>query len=228
MVFLIFLLLMTMENTNGQDITLEISPSYPTVGDTVVVSAHLFYTYTGCSLFQQTLTHIESLTYHAEALHCIGISPAFCETTDSFEVVADSAGLYTFVYTCYSRSYEFGGPQQCNNLNAPPFTNNDTIQFLVRPVGIGETITSSASLVSVYPNPASMGTSIVMETERNKSIDIQIHDALGQSVLKIYSGIHLQGRQSYEVSCTSLPSGLYTINIRTTDSVVSHKLVIQH
>lgn len=95
------------------------------------------------------------------------------------------------------------------------------VLHLVGTVGIENQDLISNSL-SVYPNPMTEQAKIEFFSNSNTNAEIQIFDISGKLILISNHSMH-QGINSFEVS--GLNSGIYTINIITSESQYSQKII---
>ncbi len=83
------------------------------------------------------------------------------------------------------------------------------------------------SLSAVYPNPASAITAIPVSLEKRSRIKIELHDALGKVVARIFEGEQKAGDQHYFLQAQEYPSGIYWVKVFGEDFVQSEKLIIE-
>lgn len=80
--------------------------------------------------------------------------------------------------------------------------------------------------VSVYPNPASTLTNIMVDLKAAQSIKITIYDALGQLVrTEDHVGLDA-GQHIFDVNTSSFTNGVYNIIISTKDSSITKKITV--
>ena len=86
----------------------------------------------------------------------------------------------------------------------------------------------SGNNLSVYPNPASDRVSITFTTAVSCKAKLELYDMSGKLVKNLYEGVlSKNARQKIELSTSSLPAGIYIVNLQTENEIVSQsKLVV--
>lgn len=79
----------------------------------------------------------------------------------------------------------------------------------------------------VYPNPASTITNVSLNTETVKDIEIEVLDMIGKKVMTIYQGETSIGTNNYSVNTSNISKGVYFINIRSENNLISKKLILE-
>jgi hypothetical protein len=87
-------------------------------------------------------------------------------------------------------------------------------------------VTRASSLVSVYPNPAHLLATIVLETDAPGPTRLDLMDVLGRRVRTLADGYFYPGRHTIPLDASSLPAGVYFIRLRTGDRVDTRSLVV--
>ena len=86
----------------------------------------------------------------------------------------------------------------------------------------------STNALTVHPNPSRGMMTIGYRTGAAALVDIRIHDATGAEVTTLLRERMEAGSHSLPFDADHLPSGIYTIRMRTGASVTTHPLVITH
>ena len=196
-------------------VSLTVFPANPTTTDTIYIYAELVFPNSNCVLDFKA-SSVNGNNIMAATQHCMGMLPAICSATDTFEIDPLPAGNYNFILTLSSG---YGGPPCSPGIVPDDF---DTISFIVTgPVGDRET--GNNSDLVLFPNPAI------------KIIDLQLQK--GDQQISIYN---LTGKIVYEeklhviknntqkaIDISHLPKALYIIKITGEQDVKSGKLVKQ-
>lgn len=100
------------------------------------------------------------------------------------------------------------------------------------PVNVGISEMKTNSIFSVYPNPASQNATISFNLEKTTTITINVYAVDGKKVSAIFDGIKEKGEQSVFWNLTSddgtsLPGGLYLIQLMDGSSVSTSKILIK-
>ncbi len=80
----------------------------------------------------------------------------------------------------------------------------------------------------IYPNPAKGMASIVYELKQDDIVCIEMYNALGEEVTRIYKGKQQKGNYSYTLDARhlGLKNGVYILNLRMKNSVFTQRIVI--
>ncbi|MFL5773636.1 MAG: serine hydrolase [Flavisolibacter sp.] len=87
-----------------------------------------------------------------------------------------------------------------------------------------ETIQTSVSL-KAFPNPFSSETVVTVNNVKG-NVQLDLVDANGQVVSKIFSGMMGKGQRNFKVSANKLPAGMYTIRMTGNNTLLSQKVLI--
>ena len=149
--YLIFGMLFFFSNINysqGSISGISISPTNPTINDTITVYADLTFSNSSCDFFNSSQTIIGN-NINITTQHCYGMLTSLCFTTDTFTIAPLSSGNYILDLTLTSDiNY---GIVPCNGGVSPD--DNDTFQFEVIDPTSTQTILSGKDY-SIYPNPS--------------------------------------------------------------------------
>src|SRR5690606_29981769 len=94
-------------------------------------------------------------------------------------------------------------------------------QYDLGPLSVNDVKT--VDVVSLYPNPATDNTSLVLTTTKNQQAEINIKDIRGESVYKI-------NHQSAVIQLIKIPTagfaaGIYEVNNQTAGEQTQHKII---
>ena len=105
-------------------------------------------------------------------------------------------------------------------------TNN--IYYLTFPtsVGINET-TQAINNVNVYPNPTNNYSYIDLTINQKQNVDLIVSNMLGQQVYSHAYGNLSAGKHTFSVEAGKFSSGIYFYTIKTGNSSVSRKMIVQ-
>lgn len=80
----------------------------------------------------------------------------------------------------------------------------------------------AASELRTYPNPATAALFVDLSTLEGRS-EVELVDATGRVALRTSSGNSL-----LQLDVNSVASGMYTLNVRTSDQLISRRVSVQH
>lgn len=82
----------------------------------------------------------------------------------------------------------------------------------------------------IYPNPTGLNQEVMLEMNSTIVGDAQItiYNSIGQEVMPTQTITLLKGTNFEQISTNGLASGLYVVNIKTKNGIVSHKLAINN
>ncbi len=79
--------------------------------------------------------------------------------------------------------------------------------------------------VKIYPNPANNNLNIILDLTKNSEIEINIKDVTGKTLLAKNNKL-LKGENKLQVETTNLSSGLYFVQIKNDDVLISIKKIV--
>ncbi|MDC0230562.1 zinc-dependent metalloprotease [Aureispira] len=94
-----------------------------------------------------------------------------------------------------------------------------------------DNLNKAVSSTRIYPNPSTKINDVIIEIKTIAELDahIFVYNSIGKAVMPTQTLALAKGDNIQTLNTTSLSPGLYIINIKTKDSAVSHKLIInQH
>ncbi|MFA6923191.1 MAG: T9SS type A sorting domain-containing protein [Bacteroidales bacterium] len=80
--------------------------------------------------------------------------------------------------------------------------------------------------LDVYPNPASSSATITYTLQNTSDVNINVYDLQGRVVKSIVLTRQTKGKHNTEINCSSLSSGTYVLEYRTTEKSSTAKLII--
>lgn len=153
------------------------------------------------------------------------------------------AGMGSFFVSSFERNFfntpGFGNDTlatndllMCNdpfNLEQPNFLLKSTAELnsgsLWDNTGIKER--NKGFSASVYPNPASAGTTLKLNLDKSQKVTINLYDVTGHKVANIAQGIYHAGENEIKYDASDLPKGMYLLQISDGDKISSQKLIIK-
>ncbi|HIA36695.1 MAG TPA: T9SS type A sorting domain-containing protein [Flavobacteriales bacterium] len=199
----------------GSITSLSISPTNPTISDTIFVYCDMQFGYSSCDLDNSAYTIVGN-TIPASSHHCLGMLTAVCNITDTFKINPLSSGVYNFILTLTSG---FGGAP------GPPCTpgivpdDYDTVQFEVIDPTIIETINISKLDFTFYPNPnegllhynisqdlflSNINEMVIFSSNGQEVLSNLIRDQKGTIPLDLESGIYFVRMRMNNMELTSM------------------------
>lgn len=93
-----------------------------------------------------------------------------------------------------------------------------------RPVGIDEVI--SLRNVEIYPNPFKTDATVQFSLDKSNELEINVYDITGKTVYAIPSESYAAGNHKVRIDGTNLESGVYYVNVKYNEGVITRKLVL--
>lgn len=87
-------------------------------------------------------------------------------------------------------------------------------------------VPQSITLSQNYPNPFNPVTQIAYELSEPADISINVYNVTGQRVATLYNGLQQSGRHQVAFDGSSLSSGVYIYQLRTSEKVLNRKMVL--
>jgi hypothetical protein len=91
--------------------------------------------------------------------------------------------------------------------------------------GINDLLDINKSSLTIFPNPSFGEVNILFQSEEKSFITIEIIDANGNQIQKIYHGEH-QGKETYKWN-GKVPNGVYYCRIRTENKTITKPIIIK-
>jgi alpha-amylase len=80
--------------------------------------------------------------------------------------------------------------------------------------------------VSVYPNPVSVNSVVNVELGRDAQVNINVYDAVGRGVGKIYAGNLNAGSNQFTLNEVTLEKGTYFIHVSAGENNITKRIVV--
>ena len=81
--------------------------------------------------------------------------------------------------------------------------------------------------LTVYPNPTHNAITVILDIANNASTSLKLYDLLGNEVALVFEGMATTGRNSYPLSMSNLPQGIYLLRADLGSTMVTRKVVKQ-
>lgn len=106
---------------------------------------------------------------------------------------------------------------------------SDSVQFTIKynvaaPVGIKET-NKSLSSFEIFPNPATEMTSVLVNSAKSFDSQLIVFNSIGAVVYQKQVAI-VEGKNKIEVNVENLPVGVYFTSIKTAETTITKKLIV--
>lgn len=85
---------------------------------------------------------------------------------------------------------------------------------------------SEYGLAQNYPNPFNPTTSISFDLPNTSNVNLVVYDVLGQEVVTLVDGVKSAGRHSVQFDGTNLNSGMYFYQLKTSDQIITKKMLL--
>ncbi|MBI9033330.1 MAG: zinc-dependent metalloprotease [Bacteroidales bacterium] len=80
--------------------------------------------------------------------------------------------------------------------------------------------------ISIFPNPAIDNITVSYRINAKSSIEINIVDLNGNTIMKLNEGLREKGNYKTQIVLDEIPSGIYTLIMKTNEESLSSKLVV--
>ncbi len=77
-----------------------------------------------------------------------------------------------------------------------------------------------------YPNPFNPSTTIGYSIPKDQNVELNVYDILGKKVIVLYSGYKKAGSYKINFNAKGLSSGIYFYSLKTSDKIITKKLVL--
>lgn len=89
-----------------------------------------------------------------------------------------------------------------------------------------QNLPSDLDVEAVFPNPVRSTASIVFTAPSPRHVRISLFDLLGREVKEVFTGVVSQGGNTIEFNSQGLSSGIYVINVETTEGSSSKSVLV--
>ncbi|HEY9114488.1 MAG TPA: DUF4397 domain-containing protein, partial [Bacteroidales bacterium] len=117
-----------------------------------------------------------------------------------------------------------------NNSDGPSFdllaVLADGTALLLTPAGINESLVDLETF-KVYPNPAVESINVSFNLKETSEVAVELIDITGRTLKTMNLGSRSANVYNEKIDVAQLPMGLYMLNVRTNNSVVSKKVFVQ-
>lgn len=107
-----------------------------------------------------------------------------------------------------------------------PVVTNTTINTLGEPTTVNE-LAGSSSAIEIYPNPFSASTTISFSCEEDSRAVVTLYDLAGRNIKTLLDENLHAGNQEAQLNRDQLSSGIYFLQLKWNDEVVTRKLVLE-
>ncbi|MCH8903840.1 MAG: T9SS type A sorting domain-containing protein [Bacteroidetes bacterium] len=149
--------------------------------------------------------------------------------------VGDYGAIYKTGDSGNQWEWQDSGPTFTSRLNSVHFTDANTGYAVGDNGTILKTnnggvssindINLNEEVLSIYPNPASDRITIELKNIQNQDVEVNISNVLGEIIYKdIFHDVNNALNKSYLIS--HLPDGLYFVTIRSAESIITKKIIL--
>ena len=213
----------TLTNASGCDsiVTLHLTVSHATVGDTTAVACESF-TWGGN-------TYTESGDYTSYQTNVSG-----CDSVVTLHLTINESVNYEFAVTCSDSCYIWNGQTYCASGDyTQTFETVDGCDSVVTlhltiTVGIGNH--DLANTMMLYPNPTSdvVNVQLTMNNERMDRVDIQVFDVYGRLLEVVTMGAARGASlQTIQINLSRYANGVYFVKAVSDEKVVAVRKVVK-
>ncbi len=136
------------------------------------------------------------------------------------------------IHLVYQTDIFPGSAVTINNNAFHPFDLPSDIVYLSIPTNFESvgtsTVDASAFSATIQPNPSNEVTRLNIGLEKPASVSITISNLLGQTVERIATANMAKGEHNFVLNTSSMPSGIYLVNIVSGTDSETVKLVVKH
>ena len=152
-----------------------------------------------------------------------GCTPAYIFAPGGYELYGEAAAYYFSTGKFKNITFTFD-PASIDSKGNTSTLLSDVLRFYEDILSdISENDLNNNSL-KIYPNPAI--DMLFVECRVETEITIELYDVTGQLVLKSQSEKPNQGKVKSEIDISSLPEGIYLVQIETNETTLSRKVII--
>jgi hypothetical protein len=159
------------------------------------------------------------------------ILPSFAGKSGSLPALAMADSTYSYTFPTYSIPAAYNASKmrvivllinsqngQINNANGSSIPNSA--------VSAVHTVSSSAASVSIYPNPSSEKTSLVITLPREEHVSLGVTNMLGENIRTEDLGMLSAGEHTLPLSLKSLSAGVYFVKVKTDQGILIEKVFV--
>ncbi len=196
--------------------TLLVQPTTPTIYDSIQIISDSYIYSTGTT-FRDSISIVGNTV-----LITNWISSNFQATPvtirDTFQIGKLPAGQYTLHFKSYF------GVMGTNSYTKTDSSDTSMNFQVIDDIGLYE-VPLNHNTLRLFPNPASSIQELVLNTPIPQNLVISLHEVSGKKIQDIFSGLSVQGKQSFEVDLSQLPPGLYVYHVLMENEIRSLKFV---
>lgn len=93
-------------------------------------------------------------------------------------------------------------------------------------VGLMENEMSNISVSKTFPNPFANATTVQFDLKETANVSYTVTDLAGNVITSANKGNVLAGKHQFEIDGTSFANGIYFLQLKAGNSIVTHKLVV--
>lgn len=153
-----------------------------------------------------------------------------CGTEDQYVcyppylMFSDSLEKYNINYRSMYNAYEHGPVDLI--ANAAMWRWIDSLAFVAyKSVGVEESLIHSEKTLRIWPNPAFSTAIIEYELKEQENVLVSILNSTGQEVLHFAEGLKEKGKHTLKWGSGDFPNGIYFINLKTKEGVLTQKVI---
>ena len=102
---------------------------------------------------------------------------------------------------------------------------DNRLDLIKSPDGVDENINGFADII-IYPNPATVSTTISISLQNNRVINISVFDVNGRKVIKVFEGELSTGTHDFKIDINQLSKGYYLVRAGSGLRISSKKLIV--
>jgi endonuclease I len=102
----------------------------------------------------------------------------------------------------------------------------DNVSWTSYPVSIDPEIPSNFQVGDAYPNPFNPSCTLPLELAYDEYVKVSLFDILGKERQNVYEGTMMRGSHELNVDGSSLPTGVYLLQILHSNEILTQKVVL--
>ena len=111
--------------------------------------------------------------------------------------------------------------------NFMTFINIDKSELITTGVEENKSILNNNNVSQNYPNPFNDLSTVYVLLDKATELSLEVHNIMGQMVYTIPERTYNSGKQEMIINAANLESGVYFYTVKSNDSAVTHKMIIE-
>lgn len=183
----------------------------------------------GINFAEQPAMVSPSLMYYMHVARHIG--DAYWGTANSIPSTVTEGSTYQFSFPAYTIPATYNAEKirvivLLINASDSTIVNANGKWLIEQHTSIEQTV-DAAMAVQIYPNPFSANTNLVFTLARSQNVSVRVTNLLGETVSAINDQTLSEGQQTLVINSNGLADGVYVVNIKINDRLITKRIVLQ-